>query len=267
MGRQATEKRLVALALAAATAVGCSARPRATPDVGAGDDAAIAVPDAGQDVGTGASDAGRDAASASDAGRDAASGATDGGSDAATLAADAATVSDAGTGRTLECVPSAGAGTSMSGMVFSPSFWVGFRFHVTSATSLTRAGLSLAPDAGGSGRVLAGLVTLTDGFDAPDSPDLTSSDVIATTLIDVPASTGPEIVSAPLAASLPVGWYALVFGTGSGGATLSGATVYSQSGGGGCTLPESSYPFSIRQSDGMLILQGATPYFFVTVDP
>jgi hypothetical protein len=247
---------------------------------------AVADHDAAASIDGGVSDAGRDgghdAAAGSDAGRDAGqdaghdaghdggrdAGSSDAGHDgAAPIDVGVDATIDAGPERRLECVALAGGGPTMSGMVFSPSFWVGFRFHITSATSLTSVGLSLAPDFGASGTVLAGIVALTDGFDGPDTPNLTGADVLATTLVTVPASSVSVVASAPLSASLPVGWYALVFGVGSGGATLSGATVYSQSGGGGCTLPESSYPFSIRQSDAMLILQGATPYFFVTVDP
>jgi hypothetical protein len=224
--------------------------------------------DAGRDAGR-AIDGGRDAAMSVDAGRDVG---IDAGRDAGIDAghdggADAAVAADSGV-RRLECVPAVGGNELSSGMVLGANFWVGFRFQITAATTLESVGLDLQPDFGASGSVLAGVVRLTDATDGPDTPNLTGTDVVATVLVSVPSTGGASVVAgAPLSASLPAGWYALEIGIGSGGATLSGATVHSNSGGGGCTLPGSSYPFTIRQSDAMLILQGATPNLFVTVSP
>jgi hypothetical protein len=110
-------------------------------------------------------------------------------------------------------------------------------------------------------------VHLTDGSDMPDDPAIAGSDVLMRTTFAYPASPGVPIVSAgPLDIMLPPGWYAVVFGTGAFGGTATG-TIPSGGGAGCISSPGSSYPFTIRQSDGMFILQGAQPHFFVEVAP
>jgi hypothetical protein len=98
--------------------------------------------------------------------------------------------------------------------------------------------------------------------DVPDAPDLTGSDVIATTTVSLPGGASSATVSSPIGAVLTPGWYAAVFGAGAFGATITSATVHSNSGTGGCGSGY-GYPFSIRQSDGMFVLQAATPHFAV----
>ncbi len=163
------------------------------------------------------------------------------------------------TSRTLACAPVVPSGAS-AGLVFSAMFWPGFRFEITSPTRATRVGLQLTPDRAGT--FFAGLVRLTGSSDAPDAADLSGADVIARVDVTVPASATPIVVGADVDVALSPGWYALVFGTDAVGGSL-------PSGGGtGCvSSPGSSYPFSIRQSDGSLILQGAEPHLFVDVAP
>lgn len=219
-------------------------------DVGLGPDAprdasatdAPMIPDAGGD----ALSPSPDAARSTDAGRDAS--ATD------------AVGPDAGpAGSVIECAPVVGS-SATAGLVFSSAFWPGFRFQLAAPARLRRVGLELTPD--GAGTVTAHVVALSGPSDVPDDPGLTGSDVIVRADVAVPAAGRPIVVGADADLAVGAGWYALVFGTTSTGGTL-------PSGGGrGCvTTPASGYPFSIRRSDGMLILQGAEPHLFVELAP
>jgi predicted DsbA family dithiol-disulfide isomerase len=127
---------------------------------------------------------------------------------------------------------------------------------------LTTTSMQVNLRSGGSGTVFGALLRLTGPSDGPDAPDLTGSDVLGTTLVTVLGGASSTTVSAPITAVLSPGWYAAIFGTGAFGATLSTATIHSNSGGGGCGSGY-GFPITIRQSDGMLILQGATPHFQV----
>ena len=258
---------LFVLAAAASTALtpGCGSQ-RAARDTGPGDagnsDAAGEPSDAAtSDMGArdgSVADAGRDG-SLADAGRDA--GARDVGTDAPR---DAAAVDGGALGRLIQCAPPVPAGPG-SGIVFSSNIWSGFRFELTSATHVTRIGLQIAPDSAGS--IFGAIVRLSGSSDTPDDPALGGADVVMRTLFSVPASpSAPVIGAGALDVMLPAGWYAVVFGSGAFGATATG-TVPSGGGTGCVSSPGSSYPFSIRQSDGMFILQGAEPHFFVEVTP
>lgn len=187
---------------------------------------------------------------------------TDAGSDAPSIDASRAPDAPSGldafaTSRTLACSPIVPPEAS-AGMVFSTNFWPGFRFQVTSATRARRVGLQLAPERAGS--FFGAIVRLSSESDTPDAADLTGTDVVARIDLSMPAAARAIVVDAPADVALEPGWYALVFGTDAVGGTLPSA------GGGGCTSG-SGFPFSIRQSDGMLILQGAEPHLFVEVSP
>jgi hypothetical protein len=187
---------------------------------------------------------------------------TDAGADApsidASRAPDARSTIDAfAASRTLACSPIVPPDAS-SGIVFSTNFWPGFRFQVSSATRARRVGLQLAPDRAGT--FFAAIVRLSSESDTPDAADLSGTDVVARIDVSTPAAARAIVVDAPADVALDAGWYALVFGTDAVGGTLPSA------GGGGCTSG-SGFPFSIRQTDGMLILQGAEPHLFVEVSP
>jgi hypothetical protein len=243
-------------------AVDAASMPDGGHDAGAADAGRDAGrPDAGHDAGArdAGHDGGRDAAMTSDAGHDAAI--------VADAGRDAAMTSDTGE-RQIECVPAVAGNELSSGMVLDANFWVGFRFEVTSATTLTGVGLDLVPSGGASGTLFAGVVALTGSSDTPDTPDLSGADVVASGLVPVTGAGGSSVIArGAMSASLAPGWYALEVGVGGGATLVGGATVHSNSGAGGCTMPGASFPFSIRQSDGMFILQAATPNLFVTVSP
>jgi hypothetical protein len=81
----------------------------------------------------------------------------------------------------------------------------------------------------GNGQFFGGIVALTSAADLPDSIDLATPDVLATTRLTFPYPSAD--VSAPLTVTLNPGHYALVFGsglfgaTGYGGAKLNNGTL------------------------------------------
>ncbi|MCZ7687295.1 MAG: hypothetical protein M5U28_54585 [Sandaracinaceae bacterium] len=168
----------------------------------------------------------------------------------------------AGTPVTLECVPAVAGNETASGMVLSAGFWTGFRFQVSAGSDLTTTAIAINVRSSSAGTIFGAIVRLTSMTDAPDAADLTGGDVAAMTTLSVPGGPSSATVSAPITATLSPGWYAAVFGTGAFGATLASATVHSNSGTGGCGSGF-GYPFTLRQSDGALILQAATPHFAV----
>lgn len=210
-------------------------------DIGLGPDAVSPMLDAGRDAATSLDAASVDAARATDA-----------------FARDAASSTDAFAGsRTIACAPIVPP-EATAGMVFSTTFWPGFRFEATTATRVSRVGLQLTPDRAGS--FFAAIVRLSGPTDAPDTSDLTSADVIARIDVAVPAASRPIVVDTPADVALTPGWYALVFGTDAVGGSLP------SNGGRGC-VSSGGNPFSIRQTDGTLIPQGAEPHLFVQLTP
>lgn len=227
-------------------------------DLGPYDSGGDTPPDIGIDSPT--SDLGADAATA-DAGRDA--GSVDAGHDAGVT--DAGPRVDAGT-TTIECVPVVPPNELNSGIVLSPGFWSGFRFQITSARTATSIGLNVQNEGAAGGTVFGAIIALTDMSDMPDSAALTTSDVLVTTTFALGAPGASHTVSGTISTALAPGWYAVMFGLGAFGATGTSGSIHSNSGGGGCTSG-GGYPFTIRQSDGMFILQGATPNFFIVTSP
>ncbi len=172
---------------------------------------------------------------------------------------------DAGPAVLFQCVPPMVGNETSAGLVLSADVWPGFRFQVTgSAVTTTSMGLNV--ESPSAGTVFGAIVSLSGMTDGPDAPDLTSGDVLATTSIALPGSAMSTTASGSVSVALAPGWYMAVFGTGAFGATLASATVHSNSGDVGCSHGF-GYPFSIRQSDGLLIPQAATPHFFVDGAP
>lgn len=102
-----------------------------------------------------------------------------------------------------------------NGHSVSDIFWQMHRFEVSESTRITSVGAMFR---GGlqTDRVFGGLVRLTGPADVPDSFDLSTDDLLATTVITV----GPEAgdYSGLLDRTLPAGWYGIVFGAGEFGA-------------------------------------------------
>ncbi len=170
-----------------------------------------------------------------------------------------ALVADGGGAVLIECAPVVGSGAT-AGLLFSSNLWPGYRFQLASPGRARRVGLELTPD--GASTVSAAIVALTGPSDTPDDPALGGADVLVRTDVSVPAASRPIVASSDLDFSLGAGWYALVFST-----TTTGGTLPSGGGRGCVSTPSSGFPFTIRQSDGMFILQGAQPHLFVEVAP
>ena len=160
------------------------------------------------------------------------------------------------------CVPAVMGNELNSGIVLNSNVWSGFRFEVTGLTTMTTTSMELNMRSATGGTVFAALVRLTDRNDRPDASNLTSPDVLTTKIITVPGGSSSATLSVSVTVALTPGWYAAVFGTGAFATSLTGGTIHSNSGGGGCGSGY-GFPFSIRQSDGAFILQGATPHFQV----
>lgn len=74
-----------------------------------------------------------------------------------------------------------------------------------------------------SGNFFGAIVKLDDEDDFPDSGDLSTPDVLGSTLLTFPLFS--DEVFGDLNLSLDSGWYALVFGSGLFGATTNGVTI------------------------------------------
>ncbi len=168
----------------------------------------------------------------------------------------------------IQCMPPVPPGSHF-GIELTSNVWSGFRFQIVSpkGARLSRVGLQLKPEPG-PGTIFAAFVRLSDSSDFPDDPALGGTDVIMVATISVPATDGSSVVvSSTIDPMLAPGWYAVVFGTGAFGATLANGGIPSAGGAGCLALPIPDSPFSIRQSDGLFILQGAEPHMFVELAP
>ena len=90
------------------------------------------------------------------------------------------------------------------------------RFEVTSSVQLVSVGGFFENLTGADRKIFGAVVGLSGPNDVPDSLDLTTSDLIGTTLINVLLGSGD--FSGSLSLGLTPGWYALGFGTGKFGA-------------------------------------------------
>jgi hypothetical protein len=100
---------------------------------------------------------------------------------------------------------------------------IGARFEVSSSTVTTEIGghfRGLSADS-----FFGAIVRLSGPLDVPDSIDLTTPDLLASVLF-FPDTDGPSAeLSQPLVTVLDPGWYALIFGGDSLGASSTGTTL------------------------------------------
>jgi hypothetical protein len=116
--------------------------------------------------------------------------------------------------------------TSDLGIGIYDDQFLGLRFAIPSAITTTAVGGHFGTvESVGNNQFFGAIIALTDAADFPDSSDLSTSDVLGTTLLEFPNPSAE--ISAPLSVTLEPGHYALIFGTGLFGAT---------GGGGGATL-------------------------------
>ena len=120
---------------------------------------------------------------------------------------------------------------AFSGMVFESSTGVAgssgaalgdysfamHRFELKSQTRVGSIGGYFACSLPETTSIFGAIVMLTRQYDLPDSIDLSTSDVLATTLIDIERT--PDDYYGKIDMVLKPGWYAAAFGTGKFGAT------------------------------------------------
>ncbi len=95
--------------------------------------------------------------------------------------------------------------------------WPFHRFEITQPTKLQRVGGTFTNAVDTDIDVFAAIVELSGPTDNPDSLDLTTPDLVTTTLMTVAPGTGFQTTA--LNQTLNPGWYALQFGNGAFGAT------------------------------------------------
>lgn len=118
-------------------------------------------------------------------------------------------------------VPYSQLGNTVPGTEVFSSIFPGVRFELTQPVKTTSVGGHFVADI--SGTFFGAIVALDDENDFPNSPDLSTPDVLGvTTLI---FSNPSAEVYGNLELNLDPGWYALVFGSGLFGTTGSGGAV------------------------------------------
>jgi hypothetical protein len=109
-----------------------------------------------------------------------------------------------------------------SGLIVDAGQFLGVRFEVTATVQTGSIGGHFY-DSGFPGGFFAAIVTLTGPADFPDSSDLSTSDVLGSTLLLPPPRFLSDDVFADLELTLTPGWYAMIFGSDLFGATGRGA--------------------------------------------
>ncbi|MGL4513666.1 MAG: hypothetical protein ACRCT8_11305 [Lacipirellulaceae bacterium] len=135
--------------------------------------------------------------------------------------------------------------TTNGGMGATSSFYSGVNFSVERPTKVSEIGVH----AWGTGTMF-GAIVRTSGLFA--TPNLSGPDVVATTLLSLPATFGGAEVRGAVDATLEPGTYALIFGTGAFGA--SGDAVIRDE----HVANGDWYPYAVRLSDGLRIGQAGT---------
>lgn len=154
--------------------------------------------------------------------------------------------------------------TSGGGISVSENFYTGWRFQVSGGpVTTTRLGGHFFP---GGGTAFGAIVALTGPDDSPDSFDLTSADVLGTTLVTMSTAGCSCDLGAPISLTLPDGWYLVIFGTARFGATTGGQSLFAQDP--STATPGAQLNVTYRQAShpsGALgpILQGSVARVFV----
>jgi len=110
--------------------------------------------------------------------------------------------------------PQSGQTPNLGGLGLDDTYFVMHRFYLDSTYSLESIGGYFWADRGRN--IFGAVVQLSNEDDFPNSYDLTTSDVLGTTLISIGSHDGDYLGSISL--MLDTGWYAVAFGTGAFGA-------------------------------------------------
>jgi len=112
---------------------------------------------------------------------------------------------------------------SVAATNITASVYTGVRFQLTQPVLTTQIGGHFVDR--NNGTFFGAIVALDDGNDFPDSGDLSTDDVLGTTVLTFPVPSA-EVFS-DLSVFLEPGWYALIFGSGLLGASGDGAASQS----------------------------------------
>jgi len=106
----------------------------------------------------------------------------------------------------------------ISGLNVLSNVFAGYKFEILELTQVTRIGGHFLENSvdGGAGSIFGALVNLESEFDFPDSSDLSTPDVLGSTLISLPRLSSEA--SGELSLVLEPGWYAVIHGSGLFGA-------------------------------------------------
>lgn len=108
-----------------------------------------------------------------------------------------------------------------TGAALGSTSYVGVRFQLLGTTTVDRVGAHIGRGVLPEGTVFGALVQLSGPSDFPDTGNLSTPDVLRTTILTLPAGSD-EVVEKFAPATLGAGWYAAVFGSGLFGASGSG---------------------------------------------
>jgi hypothetical protein len=144
------------------------------------------------------------------------------------------------------------------------SFFSGVNFFLASPAKVSDiGGHFITPFVNGNNEIFGAIVRVNGPTDPPSPFDLSGPDVLGTTLIKLPpVANDSENESGALSLALTPGWYAVIFGSGKFGATAEGSGAIVVSDG----LPANTNgvnTYSLRQSDGLQIIQAAGARYFV----
>lgn len=159
----------------------------------------------------------------------------------------------------FECAASGPTGQSAgSGTTVSAQAYTAVNFQITSTVTTGSIGCHLI-DFDDARAVFGAIVKLTGPNDFPNTPNLTSSDVLGATLMYPPYLS--DNVAGNLRLTLTPGWYALVIGSGRFGAT-------GEAGAFGNNTPDGvSQPYTINSTTGQIVFQATPVRLFVDSDP
>ena len=153
---------------------------------------------------------------------------------------------------------SSAPGLANGGIGVSDTFFPGHTFRLTQRAHISAVGTQLSSFNAVS--VFAGLYRI--GTPVSPADVVNDSNLVAVTLLDVPAGGVATEVSGTMDVDLDPGWYALIIGQGRHGATATNFNVTLKPSG-NPSAPQSWGPYSVNTSSGQLVLQGTTARLFV----
>lgn len=154
-----------------------------------------------------------------------------------------------------------GSFTDTSGVETGSSFYSGANFQVTAPVHVSAIGGDFGNEITlGNNQIFGAIVPVANLTAAPVPPDL-SSNVLASTLITLPAASVSGDVSGAVSLDLSPGFYGVIFGAGKFGATGDTIAVETLD-----QLPantQGSPTYAIDQSSGTMYVQAPGARYFV----